>query len=257
MSYFYRITGTGDKALKKHFVFCIVFMTILISPVFLPVSSLHAEKMPTIKSRVLDAGGNPVQGAYIFFYDSPDTKRAVDLVSPVTGKNGTCTKDVPPGVYWALARLKKEGDFDMGPLMIGDRVSGEPREIEVSPGEELELEFTILNLLETIRLKSQKRKDLSQVTGRIVDADGEAVPKAFVFANRHKQPVTMPYYFSAWTDDTGQFTIFLPDGRYYLGAETSFTDDRSYVADKEVKIEKDIDGFEIVLEKHEEIGKRE
>jgi len=198
-------------------------------------ASAAAAANAVIKCRVFDVDGKPVKGAYIFFYDSPDTRRAVDLVSPATNRNGFCKKEIPAGMYWAVARLKKEGTFDMGPLMIGDKVSPEPLEIEVSPGETLEVEFRIMNLLDTIRTRTKKRKDLNRITGRIVDENDEPVEGAFVFANRYKQPLTMPNYFSAWTGKDGRFTIYLPNGSFYLGVARDFAPGQTYAATTEIK----------------------
>jgi hypothetical protein len=193
--------------IKTIAIILILFSASLYSPVF-------AEEKPVIKSTVVDVEGKPVPGAYIFFYDSEDTKRAVDLVSPVTDKNGFCEKAIPPGTYWVLARLKREGDFDMGPLMIEDKVSAYPEEIEVAPGEVLELEFTVMDLLDTVRTQTKKREDLNRISGRVVNASGEPVKKVFVFANRNNRAVLMPRYFSAWTGKDGNFTIYLPEGDY-------------------------------------------
>ena len=200
-----------------------------------------------IKCKVFDVDGKPVKGAYIFFYDSPDTRRAVDLVSPATNRNGFCKKEIPAGMYWAVARLKKEGDFDMGPLMIGDKVSPEPVEIEVAPGETLEVEFRIMNLLDTIKTRSKKRKDLNRISGTILDENDEPVANAFVFANRYKQPLTMPNYFSAWTGKDGRFTIYLPNGRYYLGVARDFAPEQTYAATTEIQAGPDAGNKPLVL----------
>ncbi len=218
--------------------------------VFLTVAGLAGAGFAAnamIKCRVVDVDGKPVKGAYIFFYDSSDTRRAVDLVSPATDKNGVCRKEIPAGFYWAVARLKKKGDFDMGPLMIGDKVSAEPMEIEVTPGQSLEVEFKIMNLLDTIKVRSKKRKDLNRVSGRIVDENGEPVANVFAFANRYKQPMSMPGYFSAWTGKDGRFLIYLPTGKFYLGAVTKFVPQQSYSAGTEVEVDPGVDNSGILL----------
>ncbi len=211
------------------------------------VQPSYAEKKPLIKSTVVDVNGKPIQGAYIFFYDSPDTKRAVDLVSPVTDKKGFCQKEIPQGSYWVLARLKREGDFDMGPLMIEDKVSAEPKEIKVSTGEVLELKFTIMDLLDTIRTSTKQRNDLNRITGVIKNDNGEVQAKAFVFASSHNRPSLMPGYFSAWTGDDGRYTLFLPDGKYYLGISRSFAPNLKYQASHEITVSEDMADQELLL----------
>lgn len=202
--------------------------------------SVQGEDKPLIRSTVVDMEGNPMPGAYIFFYDSADTKRAVDLVSPVTDQNGYCEKAVPPGTYWVVARLKREGDFDMGPLMIEDKVSAYPEEIEVVPGQKLDLTFTVMDLLDTVRTSTKKREDLSRIAGRVMNGNGEPVKKVFVFANRHDKAVLMPRYFSAWTGEDGQYTLYMPQGKYFLGVSASFAPDLKYTASTPITVEGDI-----------------
>ena len=189
--------------------FKIIVLALLASIISSPV---FADDKPVIKSTVFDVAGKPVSGAYIFFYDSEDTRRAVDLVAPVTDGNGYSQKAIPPGKYWVLARLKENANFDMGPLMIGDKVSDEPLELDVADGDIVELKFTVIDLLENIHMKSKKREDLNLVSGRIVNSKGEGQPKAYAFANQHNRASLMAGYFSAWTDEDGQFRIYLPNG---------------------------------------------
>ena len=213
---------------------------------FVAINPVQAEDKPLIKSTVVDVEGNPVKGAYIFFYDSPDTKRAVDLVSPVTDKKGYCQKEVPAGTYWVVARLKREGDFDMGPLMIEDKVSAEPLEITVTSGEKHDLKFIVLDLLDTIRTSTKKRQDLNKVSGQVVNENGEPVKKVFVFANRHDKKVLMPRYFSAWTRDDGSYTIYLPEGKYYLGVSDEFAPELKYTGETMISVKADLAGQELV-----------
>jgi len=223
----------------------LTLMSVFFSVFVLASTGFGANAM--VKSKVVDIDGRPVKGAYIFFYDSPDTRRAVDLVSPATNKNGFCKKEIPAGIYWAVARLKKKGDFDMGPLMIGDKVSADPLEVEVRPGQELELEFRIMNLLDTIKTRSKKREDLNRVSGTVVDENDEPVENAFVFANRYQQEMSMPAYFSAWTGRDGRFTIFLPTGKFFLGTATTFVPQQRYAASTEVKVGPDLDNSSLML----------
>ena len=225
----------------------IIALTVLFSATLFDINPAFAEVKPLIKSTVVDIDGKPVKGAYIFFYDSPDTKRAVDLVSPVTDRNGFCQKEVPPGTYWILARLKRKGDFDMGPLMIEDKVSADPLEITVATGEKHELTFTVLDLLDTIRTKTKKRNDLNKVSGLIINEDGEPVKKVFVFANRHDKPVLMPRYFSAWTGEDGRFSIYMPEGKYYLGVSADFAPDLKYKAETMISVKADLLEQELVF----------
>lgn len=218
----------------------VLFLTLL------PAVSWGNSNLALVKSRVKDVEGKPVAGAYIFFYDSEDTKRAVDLVSPVTGRDGTCEKEVPPGRYWVLARVKKNRSFDMGPLLIEDKFSGEPVVLELTPGDKVELEFTVMDLLDTIRTRSKKRQDLHLVHGVVRNDRNEVLPSTFAFANGHRQAAAMPDYFSAWTDNEGRFSLYLPKGRYVLGAAEEFTTERRYQGEQEI-IVGDADIGEVVI----------
>ncbi len=225
--------------------------TVLVSPSFAGTGNA------LVKSRVVDVDGKQVEGAFIFFYDSPDTKRAVDLVSPPTDRKGECEKAVPPGTYWVLARLKVDADFDMGPLMIGDKVSSDPLEVEVPRTGKMDLDFTIMDLLDTIRLSSKKRNDLNRITGRILDSSGEPSNKAFAFASRHEQETLVPGYFSAWTDAEGNFTIYLPNGNFYLGTTTTFGPGQKYKAETALKVEGDKDNVELLVNIVDDVKKVE
>lgn len=220
----------------------------LFSVLFMAIAPAKAEDKALVRGRIVDVNGQPVDGAYLFFYDSEDTKRAVDLVSPRTDKNGTCEKKIPASRYWVLARLKKRGDFDMGPLMIGDKFSGDPLVIDLQPGETRDLEMQVVDLLDTIRSSSKKREDLNKLSGLVVNEKGEALAGVFAFANRNSQAVTVPEYISAWTGADGRFTLYLPNGAYFLGASATFTPQQRYQAAAPATIETDKDSFTLVLE---------
>lgn len=214
---------------------------------FLYLPAVLASDNPLVRGTVVDVEDKPVQGAYLFFYDSPDTKRAVDLVSTVTDNEGSCAKAVPPGKYWVLARLKADNRFDMGPLMIADKFSGDPLEIEVVKGEQLDLKFVVMDLLDTIKTRSKKRKDLNKVTGKIVNVNNKALADVFAYANQHKSALSVPDYFSAWTESDGVFTIYLPDGNYSLGAAAELDPSKRYKALQDISVKGDMAGLSIVL----------
>jgi hypothetical protein len=224
---------------------------ILLLSIFVLLTPLSASaqkiKNPIIRAKVVDATGNPVKGAYIFVYDSPDTRRAVDLVSPVTDENGFCEKAIPPGSYWILARLKSNAKFDMGPLKIEDKFSGDPLELEAIQGEVYDLNFTVVDLLDTIKTKSKKRKDLTKVTGKVINAKGEAMVGVFAYANRNQSPLSMPDYFSAWTESDGKYILYLPKGKYSIGAAAVMSHKKRYKATQEITVDNELNGVDIVL----------
>jgi hypothetical protein len=57
----------------------------------------------------------------------------------------------------------------------------------------------------------------------------------------------MPDYFSAWTGKDGRFTIYLPNGRFYLGVARDFAPEQTYAATTELVAGPDSAGKDLVL----------
>ena len=185
------------------------------------VAPLPAAETATIRATILDVAGKPVAGAKVFVYDSVDTRRPADFISPMSDPEGRAVLQVPPGRYWAVARLKRDGTF--GPLMPGDRHSGEPATLEPAAGEELGIEFVVADIRDVGRKKQTVAAESLVLRGRIVDREGAAVAKAYVFARRTKEGGAVPEFLSAWSDGAGTYTLYLPaGGSYFLGAATKF-----------------------------------
>ncbi|AJE04788.1 hypothetical protein GPICK_02980 [Geobacter pickeringii] len=181
----------------------------------------HAAAPAIIRATVLDVAGKPVAGAKIFVYDSADTRRPADFISPGSDRQGRIVLQVPPGRYWAVARLKKDGSY--GPLMPGDKHSGEPTALEPAAGEELASEFVVADIRDVGRQRETVASESVVVRGRIVDPSGAPVAGAYVFANRTKAGKGIPEFLSAGSDADGNFTLYLPaGGRYYAGAARRF-----------------------------------
>lgn len=192
--------------------------SLLLAAAVLPV---RAAEIATIRTRVLDVAGKPVAGAKVFVYDSADTRRPADFISPMSDPEGRAVLQVPPGRYWAVARLKRDGTF--GPLMPGDRHSGEPAALEPAAGDELGIEFVVADIRDVGRKKQTVTAESLVLRGRIVDREGAPVAKAYVFARRSKEGGVVPEFLSAWSDSAGNYTLYLPvGGRYFLDAATKF-----------------------------------
>jgi hypothetical protein len=83
-----------------------------------------AEQKPVIRGRVLDTEGKALQGASVFIYDSPDTKDQLTWYRPRQAKTEAgwcCSRQV-------LGESGKTVGDSLGPLMPGDKFSGEPRD---------------------------------------------------------------------------------------------------------------------------------
>lgn len=184
-------------------------------------TSLYAADLASLKATVKDVAGKGVEGAKLFIYDSPNVRRPADYISPATDGSGHVQIALPAGEYWVVARLKHDGKY--GPLMPGDKHSGAPLEVDISPDGDVTAEFVVADILE---LGQRKKSDLAAVVrlrGRIVDPQGNPVANAYVYANRTQEGPQVPEYLSAWTDGDGTYEIYLPaKGRYFLGAARQF-----------------------------------
>ncbi len=203
----------------------------------LTVSDAGAEETAVFQGRVLDTEGNPVAGASLFVYNSPEVKRQADFMSAETDRDGRFRMVVPPGTYWAVARLKKDKKY--GPLRPGDKHSGDPEMFELSPGADFAKDFTVTDIKEAAHLLKKTRKDVVKIQGRIIDAEGLPVKDAYVAAWKAGATSRFPDYLSAWTGDQGSYSLYLPRGRYSIGAAMRFPLDGESVLRRDMLIEKD------------------
>lgn len=204
-----------------------------------------AETQAVLKGKVTDAEGLGVEGANIFIYNSPDVRRPADFISARTGKDGVFRMTLPPGQFWIQARLKKIKGY--GPLMQGDKHSGEPKEIELVSGSELEVDFTLKDLKDASAPISKMRQDYVRLQGRIVDVNGLPVEMAYAIAGKKEKVSGVPDFVSAWTGPNGLYTIYLPRGKYFLGAALSFPPDPGFFLDKEICLQDNASGVDLVI----------
>lgn len=239
--------------MKKCFAFSVFWWSIAFIFPFLAGQGVDvmcgaaaAEEMAVLKGAVSDTENNAVEGAMVFVYDSTDVRRPADFISARTDKNGLFRLFVPPGKYWAVARLKKTEGY--GPLMPGDRHSGEPAEFEAAYPGEVSLNFIVADLKEAIKAKVQTRERPSRIGGRIVDRDGTPITGAYAVAHRNEQITGIPDHLSASVDDDGQYTLYLPRGTYYIGAALTFPPGNNYFMRGAISVDSDRDGVTIMRE---------
>lgn len=197
-----------------------------------------------LKGTVLGMDGEPVAGAEIFLYRTPETRRPADYITSRTGLDGQFHISVSPGTYWAVARVRSGEMY--GPLVEGDKHSGEPEEVTIHSDEELALDFTVLSLREAARRVKRIREKYLRLSGRMVSLQGEPLRDVYVFANRISEVGEFPDYISAWTSDDGVFSLTLPKGRYYIGYASEFPTGGNYSISGEVVMESDRSGFNII-----------
>ena len=203
------------------------------------------EERATFEGKVVDTKGVPVEGALVFIYTTPDVRRTANFISNRTAGDGRYRVVLPAGSYWAVARLKHGETY--GPLMPGDKHSGDPVEVEFAPGKTVHQDFTVADLQEAIRTRTKDRERAFRVTGRIVDEGGTPVAGAYAIANKTARLIGIPDYLSAWADDGGRFTLYLPRGKYYLGAASIFPPGRDVPLQGTLTVEGDRQGVEIMV----------
>lgn len=230
-------------------ILVLLTLSLLLGILCFSAPATRAEERALLKGTVLDIKAMPVEGAEIFIYDSPDVRRPADFISAGTVKDGSFQMDLPAGIYWAVARIRSGDQF--GPLMPGDKHSGDPVEIELAPGEELVQDFTVVDIRETSRLKKKTREDYVKIKGRVLDINNIPVEKAYVIANKNKECPAIPDYLSAWTDNKGHYTLYIPKGRYYIGYATSFPPEQDCRVHSEAVFDADEIDFVIIIDRSE------
>ncbi len=208
--------------------------------------SAHAGEKATLTGSVLDMDGKPVQGAEVSVYTGPNVRGTADFISPKTDSNGKYSIVLPQGRYWAVARLRQSG-VQFGPLMTGDKHSGDAVEIELTGGVR-QVDFSVADLKEAAALSGKKTSENTIVIrGRILDGKGHPVKSAYAFANRTRSVAEIPDYLSSWVDEEGRYSLFLPRGKYFLGYATAFPPGPHAGFYKEIMFDRDTENIDIIM----------
>jgi hypothetical protein len=187
----------------------------------------------TLQGVVSTLSGQPVADAEIYLYSSRNTRRPADFISPKSGTNGAYRLVLPRASYWGVARIKRGERF--GPLLPGDRHSGEPVKIDPDSDTTLTLDFTVADMQELAQRREKGREELLEVSGTVT-ANGAAVAGAYVYARTGRISATLPEYFSGWTDSSGKYRLKLPPGSYFFGSDRTFPPDGSSAALQEIEL---------------------
>lgn len=217
------------------------------------LSYLHAGQPGFLEGKIVDIVEKPVPGAEVYIFDSPDVKRPADFISNRTTEDGRYRVQIPSGNYWGVAIFRQGGER-FGPLGPSDKHSGDPVALEIAAAGSRSMDFKVMNLREAA-IKHRKRSDeLIKVTGRVVNKSGAPVQMAYAMAHKMQQFGNLPDYISAWTDEQGGYVLYLPPGRYFLGASFGFPPKHDYNLYLDQQFTGDTADLDIVVDKEE--GKR-
>jgi hypothetical protein len=189
---------------------------------------LHSGQAGTLEGRIIDAAQEPMRNAEVYVFDSSDTKRPADFISNRTVEDGRYRVQLPAGNYWAVA-IYRTGDARFGPLGPEDRHSGDPVAFEIAAEDSRSMNFVVMNLREAAKQHEKRNEDLIKVTGRVLDQSGDPVQMAYAIAHGQQQFGILPDHISAWTDDTGEYVLYLEPGKYFLGALVGFPPKKDYI----------------------------
>jgi hypothetical protein len=217
-------------------------VALLVGAASLAVASAAGETV--LKGHITDPKGVSVEGAMVYVYVSAEVRRNADFISPRSDGEGNYRMVLPPGTYWVVARDKHSDGY--GPLMPGDRHSGEPEEVEVGPGETVK-DFIVADLRDAILWKRKERENLVKITGTVVDAKGAPVTKVYVIASRTARVARVPDHLSPWVDAGGRFVLYVPPGKYFLGATALFPVTGGIFLDRELTVKTDLSDLQIVV----------
>lgn len=196
------------------------------------------------KGRVTDGLGQPVAGAEVYVFDSANVKRPADFISAKTGGDGFFQMPLPPGRYWAMA-IQRQGETRVGPLGAADRSSGDPLIFEGGADKQVSADFTVTSLKEAALRNRKRNEELIKVTGRILDPSGAPLAGYYAMADPARQG-QLPLYLSTWTEGDGNYTLFLPKGKTFLGVAGVFPPDSDYYLGLEVDFGGDAVGVDLV-----------
>lgn len=233
-----------DKTKKINKTLNLLYLAFFLLVIF--YETAIADEYGILTGLVMDVSRNPMAGVEVYVYKDSNIRRPADYISPPTDKSGEFRITLPPGRYWVVARLR-QGEQKYGPLLPGDKHSGSPLEIDVSPGEPVEEEFVIADLEETSQLTVKFDTSFIKIDGVLQTKEGEPVENAYAFANRQAVAKKIPDYVGAWTENNGEFTLFLPEGTYYLGMARVFPPGSEIVPTQKILVDNNSKNIHIII----------
>jgi hypothetical protein len=172
---------------------------------------------------VVKDSGAPLDGAFVNIY--PDTISNLlgpsQFISSPTDAQGRYQLEVPPGVYYVVARKRLSGQ-PTGPLEPGDFYSEHQRiKVRVEAGRLAVVDLPVVAMKAPMFFKSRvvDRETATGIHGTLVDQAGKPVMGGFAMAYADPEMKRLPDFASTLSDEQGHFTIYLPEGgTFYLAA---------------------------------------
>jgi len=214
---------------------------------------------------IVEYEGEPLAGATVrLFLDAEELFRGQGYAtSPPTVARGAFRIDLlPESEFFLIAR--KRARSGVGPIAEGDFFGFfVDNPVRVRAGKIARVRFEVMTKASEIgKDDSLFRATGTQISGRILDAEGKVVPGLYAFAYEDKVMAhKRPSFISREVDAEGRYVINLSRGGvYYIGARSEYGDSPGMgewygrydvTADHSVRVEtgKRADGIDIVVEK--------
>ncbi len=226
---------------RSHGFIIVALFLLLWAPIQIPAAENFV-----FRGQIVDTANKPVGGAEVYVFNSADVKRPADFISNRTGADGYFRVELPPGHYWTMAIMRVSG-ASFGPLGKDDKHSGETIEIDSAGKKELSKDFTIMDLREAARANQKRSETVIKISGRILNPDGLPVEMAYVLADPQRKFGEIPQYLSIWTGAEGRYVLFLPKGKFFIGASKDFPPNSDYFFTKEVDFARDTAGVDLIV----------
>jgi hypothetical protein len=198
------------------------------------------------RGQIVDTANRPVAGAEVYVFNSANVKRPADFISNRTGSDGYFRVEMTPGHYWAMAIMRTSG-ASFGPLGRDDRHSGEPIELNAVGIKEFGQDFTVMDLREAARANQKRSEAVVRISGTVLDETGQPVAMAYVLGDPQRKFGEMPRYLSTWTGADGRYELYLPQGKFFIGASRDFPPESDYTLERQVDFAGEADGVDLAV----------
>ncbi|MCK4840123.1 MAG: carboxypeptidase regulatory-like domain-containing protein [Desulfobulbaceae bacterium] len=222
------------------------FIIVALFLLFWAPGQIPAAENFVFRGQIVDTANKPVGGAEVYVFDSANVKRPADFISNRTGGDGYFRVELPPGHYWTMAIMRVSG-ASFGPLGKDDKHSGETIEVDSAGKKEFRKDFTIMDLREAARANQKRSEAVIKISGQILNDDGLPVEMAYVLVDQQRKFGDMPQYLSTWTGADGHYVLFLPKGKFFIGASKDFPPESDYNLTKEVDFARDTAGVDLLV----------